>query len=134
MLTIQDLITASGKYPDRLNHAELTPEVKSNLAKLLGALLPFLMELGITQVKVSSGWRPSTTNKALASASKTSTHMIGLGVDFVDVDGKLDELISKNDKLKKKYGLWQEHPDSTKGWAHLDLKDRGKRAENTFKP
>jgi Peptidase M15 len=134
MISLVDYLTASGKYPDREHHKEVTPTVINNAILLLAKVNPFLAELGIKSVIVSSGFRPSTVNASLPNSAKKSLHMIGSAIDIVDPDGSLDALLERNDVLKKKYGLWQEDPNATKGWAHLDNKPRGMRPKNTFIP
>lgn len=134
LLTLNDLITASGKYPERLRSGELTQDVLDNLNKLLDTVNPFLAEIGLKIAKVSSGFRPSEVNSALPNSAKKSLHMIGKAVDLEDADGSLDALIESRDDLKKKYGLWQESPASTKGWSHIDIGTRSAREKNTFLP
>jgi hypothetical protein len=141
MLTLQDLLTSSGKYPERAKSTELTDEIKANGEKLLESVNSLLKELGITGVKISSGFRPSSVNSKVPNAAKRSLHMICKAVDLEDKNGEIDKAIASRDDLKKKYGLWQEacgssaqFPDKTVGWAHLDNKDRGSRKENMFNP
>lgn len=134
MLTLKDILTSSGKYPDREHHPEVTPEVIINATNLLKKVNALISELGIAVPKVSSGFRPSDVNKAIPNAAKRSLHMVGSAIDLVDPDGKLDALIESRDDLKKKHGLWQESPAATNGWCHLDQNPRGKRDKNTFIP
>lgn len=134
MITYENYITANGTYPERLKDPELTDEIKRNSEKLLEKINQFLKELGVENAHVSSGWRPSSVNSKIPNAAKKSLHMSGLAIDIKDVDGKLDKLIESKDYLLKKYGAWQESPNATKGWAHLDIKDRGKRSKNQFIP
>lgn len=134
IVSLKDLLTSSGKYPQRETHKEVTAQLILNAKAFLGKLNPFLKELGLTKVSVSSGFRPSDVNAAIPNAAKKSLHMQCLAIDLVDTDGKIDELIEKNDVLLKKYGLWQESPIATKSWTHLDCKDRGKRLKNQFIP
>ena len=133
MLTVKDILTSSGKYPDRKTHPEVTTEVIKNIETLLSKLNPLLQELSLKPT-VSSGFRPSDVNAAIPNAAKRSLHMQGLAVDLADADGKIDALIESRDDLKKKYGLWQESPVHTHGWCHLDCRDRGSRDKNTFIP
>lgn len=133
IVTLKEYLTASGKYPERENHAELTATKIENAYRLLTTVNAFLAELGINNVTISSGFRPSAANSS-AGGAKKSLHMECLAIDVADSDGKLDKLIESRDDLKKKYKLWQEDPISTKGWIHLDLKDRGNRKFNTFLP
>jgi len=132
-ITLKDYLTASGKYPERENHAELTAEKIENAYRLLTVVNAFLADLGVNNVTVSSGFRPSAANSA-AGGAKKSLHMQCLAVDLVDQSGNLDKLIESRNEVKKIYGIWQEDPVSTRGWVHLDIKDRGNRKFNTFLP
>ena len=53
-----------------------------------------------------------------------------------DPKGEIDAFAMEMDKQGKlkEWGLWLEHPDATSGWCHLDIKDRGDRKSNVFKP
>lgn len=112
----------------------LTPEQEANLNKLLTALNKFRAAYG-KPMKVSSGYRPQAINAAVGGA-KRSAHMECMACDFQDADGAIDAFAVECDKkgLLKEWGLWLEHPDDTKGWCHLDIRDRGKRKSNIFKP
>lgn len=134
IISLEDHLSSSGKYPDRMSDPECTDEVKNNAKKLLVQVNQLLNDLGITNCKVSSGFRTQAANAAIPTAAKKSLHMIGLAIDIEDKDGSLDKLIENNDDLLKKYGLWQELPAKTIGWIHLDIKDRGKRDKNQFIP
>ena len=134
MITLKDYLTASGKYPERENHKEVTEEVINNAKRLLKLVNGILEELGIEKATVSSGFRPSEVNSATKNAAKKSLHMMGRAIDLADPDGSLDKLLESRDDLKKKYEVWQESPSATKGWCHIDDKDRGKRPKNTFIP
>lgn len=134
MITLYDYLTASGAHPEREHHKECTPEVINNAKSLLLKVNAFLTDLGIQMVIVSSGFRPSDVNAALANSAKKSLHMIGSAIDISDPDGSLDALIDRSDDLLKKHNLWHESSASTIGWAHLDQKDRGKRPKNVFIP
>lgn len=134
MITLKDFLTASGKYPEREHHPEVTPEVLANAHTLLEKVNNFLNELEITSVVVSSGFRPSEVNANIGNAAKKSLHMTGRAIDLVDPKGELDKLVSSRDDLKKKYDLWQEDPGHTVTWCHLDDKNRGERDNNTFIP
>lgn len=134
VVKLDQYLSSNNKYPERLQSVELTKEIKDNAVKLLNKINQLLTELKITSVVVSSGYRTSDANAKIPNAAKKSLHMSSLAIDISDPDGKLDELVSNNDVLLKKYGLWQESPGDTKGWLHLDCKDRGKRKKNQFKP
>lgn len=134
MVSLNDYLSSSGKYPERVKSSELTPELLKNAANLLERVNALLVELNISNAKVSSGFRPSSVNGAIKNAAKASLHMSCRAIDLADADGALDTLIGSRDDLLKKHGLWQEHPDATIGWSHIDNKDRGKRARNRFVP
>lgn len=134
MITYENYVTASGKYPERLKHKELTEEIKKNIEVLLAKVNALLVELGISSVKVSSGFRPSDVNAGIPNAAKRSAHMTGNAVDMEDLDGSLDEKISLKPALLRKYGLFQEHPSKTGSWAHLDCVARSDRPSRQFMP
>ena len=51
------------------------------------------------------------------TGSKTSAHKLARAVDIYDPKDVLDE--SLNDNLLRQFGLYREHPGSTRGWVHL---------------
>lgn len=113
---------------------EYTDTISKNIDTLLIALNKFREAYG-KPMTVNSGWRDKASNKAAGGASN-SNHLHGLACDFKDPDGAIDAFAVEcddNGKLKE-WGLWLEHPDSTKGWCHLDIKDRGDRESNIFRP
>lgn len=123
MLTLEDLLTSSGRYPDRANSPERNAQVDYNLEVLLNRVNGLLIRLG-RNPKVSSGFRPSASN-ALAGGAPKSGHLFGKAVDLVDTDGTLDELIT--DELLTEFDLWREDPAKTVGWCHLDITPRKNR-------
>lgn len=133
MINLEQYATASGKYPSRFKDPEFTLEVMDNAQKLLDKVNAFLAELGVKDVKVSSGFRPSAVNSATPGAAKKSNHMLGLAVDLLDTDGKLDKLFMDNLKIMEKYELYLESPESTSGWAHLQSVSP-KSGNRVFKP
>ena len=68
-----------------------TPDaaVLSHLQQLINFLNP-LREAWGSAVKVTSGYRCEKLNK-FVGGSKTSSHMIGYGVDLIPTNGKMDE-------------------------------------------
>lgn len=107
----------------------LSPELEANLKDLLEKVNK-LRQLYGKPMYVSSGYRPGSYNTA-AGGAKMSNHTICKAVDFKDPNGDIDAWCLQNmDKLKE-IGLWLEHPDSTKGWCHVDTKPR---KNNPFKP
>lgn len=138
-ITLKEYLTASGSYPDRQNHKELTPEFLTNAERLLKAVNGMLDELGIKSAKVSSGFRPSEVNARVKSASKKSLHMQCLAIDILD-DKKqtLATMFATNADKMRKYGLWLESPVHTKGqntnWVHTDVGNRTDRTSRIFIP
>ncbi len=135
-LKVEDFITASGKYPERLNSPELlTNNVMINLHKLRFSINSLFYKLNYNKdLVISSGFRPSSINAALPNSAKKSAHMTGLAVDLSDPDGSLDKLLVDNIDVLKSLNLWLEDPASTVGWAHIDLVQRVPRDKNIFKP
>lgn len=134
MLTLSDLLSSSGKYPERANSPELTQELKDNGTRLVGVINSLLTELGITGVKVSSGFRPSSVNANVPGAAKKSLHMQCLAIDLEDKDGKIGKIVASKPQLLRKYGLFIENIEKTKGWMHCDLGSRLDRPSRMFNP
>jgi hypothetical protein len=133
LLTLENVVTASGRYPERANSPELTEEVKSNILDLIARANALLNELGVKQVAVSSGFRPSGVNVNVKGAAKKSNHLSGLALDLYDPKGELDKLFMANLKLLEKHGLWIESPDDTPTWSHLQSRPP-KSGNRVFKP
>lgn len=119
MITIKDYLTASGRYPEREKHPEVTPDLIKAATILLDKVNKLLTDLGIQSVIVSSGFRPASVNAGIANAAKKSNHCRGFAIDLYDPDGSIDELLTECVPLLEKYGLYVEDQESTKGWAHL---------------
>jgi hypothetical protein len=140
MIKLIDLMTSSGKYPDRALDPEATETVVENGAELVQKVNALLKDIGSDASQVSSGFRPSRVNSATPNAAKKSLHMEGMAVDLLDDKNQsLAKLIASKPELLKKHNLWLEHPDNTKGvntnWAHLDMsKTRADRPVRIFKP
>jgi len=142
LLTLEDLITSSGKYPERANSPELTAELKANGADLVKRINNLLKDIYTIDVKVSSGFRPSSVNSTILNAAKRSLHMTLKACDISDPQGKLRDILLKNvdeksnssDDVLTKYGLWLENPQATKGWIHLDAGVRTPRKRKVFNP
>ena len=118
---------------------QLTDELKVNTKALLEQVNAFLTELGITEAKVTSGWRPAAVNANVANSAKKSLHQVCKAVDILDdKDQTLANLILSKPDLLVKYSLWMEDKDSTKGkwtnWVHLDMGVRSARPLRVFKP
>jgi hypothetical protein len=138
-LTDNDILTASGRYPDRATSPHLTNAVKANVSELRRRVNALLDDLGwIDKVDCTSGFRPPAAN-AKAGGATQSAHMLGQALDLLDnAEQVLAYEIMRNPELLEKHGLWLEHPDYTKGartnWTHLDMKERRARKVRVFNP
>lgn len=139
IITLEDYLSSSGKYKDRMNSPECTDEVKENAKILLEKVNNLLKELGINECNISSGFRTQAANDATKNAAKKSLHCEGKAVDILDNKEQfLGNLILKHSELLNKYQLWMEDLNSTKGihtnWVHLDIGIRSERQVRVFKP
>lgn len=134
IIKLNDYITASGKYPERINDKECTKAVKDNALVLLNKVNQLLEELGIKTATVSSGFRPSAVNAATKGAAKKSLHMSGRAIDLYDPKHEIAHKILANPELLKKYDLWMEDIAATPRWTHLDNGTRTERPLRIFKP
>jgi hypothetical protein len=143
-LTESDIVTSSGKYPERQKSPELTQEVLSNIKTLANKINALLEHIKWSEeVVVSSGFRPSAINASVKGAAAKSSHTLGMAVDIVQPknNNKLAKAIEeaqKKDRILTKLGLWMEDPTVTVGqntaWVHLDFKNRPDRPSRVFKP
>ena len=133
MIDLENYITASGKYKDRLKSDELTKEVKDNAVILINKVNQLLKDLGIESVIVSSGFRTSAVNAATKGAAKKSLHMTGKAVDIADAKHELAHKILARPDLLDKYELWMEDIAATPTWCHLDIGTRSPRPLRVFK-
>lgn len=126
MITLNDYLTASGRYPEREHSEELTEELLDNANKLLEVVNAFLTELGISKTNITSGFRPSEVNANVANAAKKSNHTLCLAVDIMDSKDQIlaNKILARLDLLEK-YDLYMESPKSTIGkntnWVHLSI-------------
>lgn len=106
----------------------MTPQIERNASvtvELANKLLTLAKGAGVKILTnqsggiVASGWRPPFINANTPGASKTSKHMTGQAIDLYDPVGMLDKWMAGNGKVLADLGLWQEAPDFTHGWAHI---------------
>jgi hypothetical protein len=138
LLTLDDYFTSSGKYPDRALSSEIDDEVRKNAIDLLSKVNMLLDDLGVDKVLLSSGFRTSSANSS-AGGAKRSGHMAGQSLDIQDdKEQSLAKLCAAHPALLRKYGLFLENPDFTKGkisnWLHLDTIKRSDRPSRQFNP
>ena len=98
----------------------LSPELETNLSKLLSALNRFRTIYG-KPMNVSSGYRPGHFNTD-AGGAKNSTHLVCMACDFHDADGSLDQWCLDHLDVLEECGLYLESPDHTHGWCHLQIR------------
>lgn len=114
MITVSDYLMGREKR----YAADLTTEVCVNAAETVNRVNALLKEFG-EERHVTSGWRPPEVNASTPNAAKRSNHMLGLACDIEDPEGDLDEWCVDHPEVLERLGLFQEHPATTKGWAHL---------------
>lgn len=114
MISLNELM-GDNKYED------LPDELKKNAEELLRKVNLFRKEYG-QPMYVTSGYRTLEHNISIGGA-KDSAHCHCQAIDFKDVDGKLKEFIEKDTSILERYGLYQENPERTKTWIHLQSRE-----------
>lgn len=130
IISLDQAITASGRYKDRLTNKECTQEVKDNLTILLSKINALLTELGIKHVDITSGFRPSEVNIKTPGAAKKSYHQKGMAIDIATHE--VYNLLKAKPELLKKYSLWMESELDAPTWTHLDMGTRSDRPLRIF--
>jgi hypothetical protein len=115
VLTLEDILTSSGRYPDRAASPECTEEVRRNAQTLCNRVNGLLLHLSRSP-RASSGFRTKAANAA-AGGAPHSHHLKGEAVDLEDRDGSLEAAIT--DELLAQFGLYREDPKRTVGWVHI---------------
>jgi len=114
------------------------PEYLDNANQLLTAVNNLFTDLSVKAMPLTSGWRPATLNAATPNAAKASLHMICKAGDFDDnANQDLAKLVASRPDLLRKYNLFMEDPQYTKGatcWVHLDCGVRADRPSRLFIP
>lgn len=73
------------------------------------------------------GFRP----QSCPQGAPNSSHKEGTGIDLYDPSEHIDNALT--DALLTRFGLYREHPNATKGWAHLTTRAPGS-GNRTFLP
>lgn len=107
---------------NRISYDKLPADQKENLKRLHSALFDLETAYG-KPFKVSSGYRTSAANEA-AGGAKKSLHMVCKACDIFDPDGAVDAWCTAHQDLLEQLAVWQEYPDTTKGWCHIDIGTR----------
>ena len=114
MITLQEYFQGRDEqYPD-----ELTIDLRINAQDIVNKVNDLLGLFGQSR-KVNSGWRPAAINASTLNAAPKSKHMTCQACDLDDPEGDLDQWALDNKWALENIGLWQEHPASTKSWAHF---------------
>lgn len=100
--------------------SELDETKRANAASVVVRVNLLLAAFGEDRT-VNSGFRPAEVNAATPGSAKLSKHMTCQACDLEDHEGDLDEWAIEHPEVLEKIGLWQEHPASTKGWAHFQI-------------
>lgn len=116
----------------RISYDDLSQDMKDNLDRLVIAVNVVRTAYN-KPMYVSSGYRSPQQNAALPNSAKRSLHMSCAACDFKDPDGELDKWCLANQDLLEKAGLWQESPESTPGWCHLDVGSRDTTIPRVYK-
>lgn len=117
MITLDQWITSSGRYPERAKSYELTASVIKNAKVLLQRVNAALNYLGVENPSVSSGFRTRSVNQSLPNSAKMSAHMSGEAIDILDPSGDLDGRLTR--AVLEKFDLYREDSEYTVGWTHL---------------
>lgn len=119
MLTVDDWVTSSGKYPARKNSRELTLEVLKAAESYIYKVNKFFDMIGVKDAKFSSGFRTRRINASTSGASQYSKHMTGHAGDFEDPKHELYDLCMKYREDRMQLGLVLELKEYTPGWCHI---------------
>jgi hypothetical protein len=114
-----DILTSSGKYPDREASPECVAGVRINASDLAERVSKLLGSMGLPAPKISSGFRTKAANMALTNSAKDSAHMHGQAVDLEDPAGFLGRAILSRPDLLELFDLYLENPHFTHAWVHL---------------
>lgn len=106
---------------DEILKGQICPQqYELNLENLLIALNKFRSLYGSPMI-VTSGYRTPEHNLSIGGA-KDSSHLYCQAADFADKDRKLCEWIISHPMSLIECGLWQEDPEHTKSWLHLQTR------------
>lgn len=109
----------------------LTPELKSNLDKLLVSVNRLRVYYGKPLI-VTSGYRPGHYNEK-AKGAKDSAHLYCQAVDFRDKDQALAKWLMSNPQMLMDCGLYMEDPQYTPTWIHVQIR-KPPSGQYVFKP
>lgn len=133
-LTANDILTSSGRYPERAKAA--TDEVRANAAVLASKINLVCDELGYDgELDVTSGLRPEAVNAGVPGSAKRSLHIKAMACDFKSQGLGLAVRAHPNGaEILRKHRLFMEALESTPTWTHIDQGSRADRPNREFKP
>lgn len=117
---VVNLITRQEILKGRDSEFPLTPELETNLSKLLLAINLFRRKYGKPMI-INSGYRPGYYNTT-AGGSPTSTHITCEAVDIRDIDRSLTNYILSHPSILVDCDLYMEEPAATPTWVHLQTR------------
>lgn len=118
MITADDILTTSGRHPERA--AWVSPAVEANAAVLAAKVDALLTIFGESR-KVVSGFRDMLSNRALRKrgADPYSRHQTGEAADLEDTMGRLKAWCLAHPDALQTVGLWCEPAHLTPTWLHV---------------
>lgn len=119
-ITHLDVLTSSGKYPDRMVNARPTQATLAHAFEIAPRITRLQMYWA-KQLSISSGYRPAYINEKTKNAAKHSLHMICAACDIEDPTGELAKFCLADIPMLEHIELWVEDPAYTKGWVHVQL-------------
>lgn len=131
-VTGMDVLTSSGRYPEREQDPSCDAAVRANAEELAERVSKLLLEVDFHPARVSSGFRTATANAA-AGGAKKSAHMAGQAVDIADPAGSLCHSILRYPHVLEMFDLYMENPQHSPGWVHLQTR-RVKSGRRIFNP
>lgn len=133
-ITVKDLLTSSGKYPDRAALASTADLDNAHyLVEAVNLLFKQIAYRG--RAVISSGFRPAAVNAATPGAAKRSLHMKCMAVDFEGQElGQAIRAHHDGAAELRRGRLFMESLESTPTWTHVDSGQRADRPNREFKP
>lgn len=119
-ITVNDVLTASGKYPKRPIDYPPSNQVMAHAAVLADRLNRLHMYWG-KQLTLTSGYRPSAINARTPGAARRSLHIIGAAADVADPTWELAKYVLADLPMLAHLELWIEDPHHTPGWVHFQI-------------
>lgn len=116
MVTAEDVLTSSGRHPERMDW--VSPAVQQNALETAKRVSALLLLFGANRI-LTSGFRDPDSNKRLSNAAPYSRHMYGQAVDIEDTNGALKDFVIAHADALANCGLWDEPHHLTPTWLHV---------------